>query len=162
MPADPNKLSLPTRKDGEKRASAESPKLRPEAQRRDFLYGCRKTSAVNRKSLSRRHDGRRHGLLAAPRAMGKRDRADRGERWRGRVRLALARARRPLRAIPGSSAVANPAVSRGLHVGSRRTAGGWRSSAFGQPRVLGRVGTGRERTPRPKVAAGGGPWERVR
>ncbi|XP_032958209.1 general transcription and DNA repair factor IIH helicase subunit XPB isoform X2 [Rhinolophus ferrumequinum] len=35
---------------------------------------------VNRKSLSCRHGGRRHGLLAATRAMGKRDRADRDKK----------------------------------------------------------------------------------
>lgn len=97
---------------------ARSPAPPPGTQRRDFLCRCRKSFRCEAEASLRAAaatGGLRRGSDAGA-AMGKRDRAERGEPRRGRVRACLARRpRRPVAAVPRCSAACDPAGSRGLH-----------------------------------------------
>lgn len=160
MPDDYNKCSLTRERDRERSGPASQdvggwtiqldspacpPIRRPVVQRRDFLCGRRKPpgvieSAAESDSRSERKDR----PSAAVGAMGKRDRADRGERWRGRIRAVRpCCASRPVRVASGAR--------RQLISAAR---------ACGDPRPLDSPASwaGWAGPERRDVATGGGPW----
>lgn len=119
--------------------------LRPGAQRRDFLCVCRKNFRCEAEVPQRAAaaETQYRPLFGAVAAMGKRERGDRGETWRGRAGACL-RSPSPsscVVAAPPFSAAPDPAVSCGLYRLSRQAAGPGAILDLWVRCVVGRVGS---------------------